>query len=290
MTRLLTGAGFGGCIIALADEDAVPDVEAHLTEVYQAEHDREVTHAAPPDVAGPAVEFCNAKLLGTLGCAVLIDEDTMQAHQATLDQAVTDLRYGGIAINTMPPFVFLSPYLTWGGNGEGREFVSGRGNFGNLLTAIAAHAEQLVDQLPEPRDPQAPAVQIAAATDRAIELVHRLDLGPNPRLYITHRAHDEGLEYWRWLKREAGVMGVDLDVDKTGPGSKRFYTLRFVEVDAVGLVTDDTPGFTQDHFTGADPLGSELALATDDHIVSDFMPGIGCQVVSHGAAIRHVEQ
>ena len=87
-----------------------------------------------------------------------------------------------------------------------------------------------------------------------------------------------------------GVMGVDLDVDKTGPGSKRFYTLRFVEVDAVGLVTDDALGFTQDHLPGADPFGSELALATDDHIVSDFMPGIGCQVVSHGAAIRHVEQ
>jgi two-component system cell cycle sensor histidine kinase/response regulator CckA len=47
-------------------------------------------------------------------------------------------------------------------------------DFGNLLTAIAAHAEQLVEELPEPRDPHAPAVQIAAATDRAIELVHRL--------------------------------------------------------------------------------------------------------------------
>jgi galactokinase len=31
----LTGAGFGGCIIALADEQAVPDVEAHLNRVYE---------------------------------------------------------------------------------------------------------------------------------------------------------------------------------------------------------------------------------------------------------------
>ena len=46
--------------------------------------------------------------------------------------------------------------------------------------------------------------------EMAIELVHRLELGPAPRLYITHRAHDEGLEYWRWLKREAGMMQVDL--------------------------------------------------------------------------------
>ena len=45
--------------------------------------------------------------------------------------------------------------------------------------------------------------------EMAIELVHQLNL-PNARLFITHRAHDEGLEYWHWLKREAGVMKVDL--------------------------------------------------------------------------------
>jgi glycosyltransferase involved in cell wall biosynthesis len=45
--------------------------------------------------------------------------------------------------------------------------------------------------------------------EMAIELVHRLEL-PNARLFITHRAHDEGLEYWHWLKREASVMKVDL--------------------------------------------------------------------------------
>jgi len=36
----LTGAGFGGCIIALADEGAVPDVQAHLNEVYEAVYDK----------------------------------------------------------------------------------------------------------------------------------------------------------------------------------------------------------------------------------------------------------
>jgi acyl-CoA reductase-like NAD-dependent aldehyde dehydrogenase len=80
-----------------------------------------------------AVEFCNTRLLGTLGSCILIDEDTRKAHQAVLDQAVTDMEYGGVAINTMPPFIFLSPYLTWGGNEEGKTFVSGLGNFGNPL-------------------------------------------------------------------------------------------------------------------------------------------------------------
>jgi glycosyltransferase involved in cell wall biosynthesis len=47
--------------------------------------------------------------------------------------------------------------------------------------------------------------------EMAIELVHRLEL-PNAVLFITHRAHDEGLDYWHWLKREAGVMRVDLNL------------------------------------------------------------------------------
>ncbi|WP_405537635.1 aldehyde dehydrogenase family protein [Streptomyces sp. NBC_00075] len=80
-----------------------------------------------------AVEFANEKLLGTLAATILIDEDTRKAHAATVDRAVTELRYGAIGVNTMPPVVWTNPYLIWGGNEEGREFVSGRGNFGNLL-------------------------------------------------------------------------------------------------------------------------------------------------------------
>ncbi|MEM9274562.1 MAG: aldehyde dehydrogenase family protein [Cyanobacteria bacterium P01_F01_bin.143] len=80
-----------------------------------------------------AVEFCNSKLLGTLGSCILIDGDTQKAHSEILAQAVTNMEYGGIAVNTIPPFIFFSPYLTWGGNEEGKAFVSGHGNFGNLL-------------------------------------------------------------------------------------------------------------------------------------------------------------
>jgi acyl-CoA reductase-like NAD-dependent aldehyde dehydrogenase len=113
-----------------------------------AEDDYAVTHEAfcqiidevPLDIPADAsmflpraVEFCNTKLLGTLGSCILIDEDTKKKHQDVLDQAITDMEYGGIAINTMPPFIWLNPYLTWGGNEEGKTFVSGIGNFGNLL-------------------------------------------------------------------------------------------------------------------------------------------------------------
>ena len=42
-----------------------------------------------------------------------------------------------------------------------------------------------------------------------MELVHYLGR-PDAHLLITHSATDEGLAYWHWLEREAGVMKVDL--------------------------------------------------------------------------------
>jgi glycosyltransferase involved in cell wall biosynthesis len=45
--------------------------------------------------------------------------------------------------------------------------------------------------------------------EMAIDFAKRLG-GEKPHLYITHRADDEGLSYWRWLKREAAVMEVDV--------------------------------------------------------------------------------
>lgn len=45
--------------------------------------------------------------------------------------------------------------------------------------------------------------------EMAVELIARMEI-TNARLYITHRADDEGLDYWYWLNREAKVMGVDV--------------------------------------------------------------------------------
>jgi glycosyltransferase involved in cell wall biosynthesis len=47
--------------------------------------------------------------------------------------------------------------------------------------------------------------------EMAIELVCGLDI-PNSQIFITHRADDEGLSYWHWLKREANLMGVKLNL------------------------------------------------------------------------------
>jgi glycosyltransferase involved in cell wall biosynthesis len=52
----------------------------------------------------------------------------------------------------------------------------------------------------------------------ALMLLKRMELEA-VRLFITHSVQDEGLNYWRWLSREAQVMGVDLQLitDRVGP-------------------------------------------------------------------------
>jgi len=92
------------------------------------------TTADVNDFLTKATDFCNNKLLGSLGCMILIDGDTQKNNQARLDQALIELNYGGIAVNDVPPNVWFNAYLTWGGCGETTEnFVSGVGNFGNAM-------------------------------------------------------------------------------------------------------------------------------------------------------------
>ena len=88
----------------------------------------------PADFLTKATAFCNDKLLGSLGCMVLVDNATFAAHEDRVHQAVRELNYGGIAVNNIPPNIWLNAYLTWGGCGETtEELVSGVGNFGNGL-------------------------------------------------------------------------------------------------------------------------------------------------------------
>jgi acyl-CoA reductase-like NAD-dependent aldehyde dehydrogenase len=105
----------------------------------------------PLDVAADAflpeaVKYCNETLLGSLACMIVIDEDTRTARQPALDSAVNELRYGAIAVNTIPALIFANPYLIWGGNEEGQELVSGHGNFGNLLGYEKVEKAILYDQ------------------------------------------------------------------------------------------------------------------------------------------------
>lgn len=94
-----------------------------------------------------ATAFCNDRLLGSLGCMLLVDDTSFKANEERVHQAVHELDYGGIAVNNVPPNIWLNAYLTWGGCGETTEdFVSGVGNFGNGLNFENVVKSVIIDE------------------------------------------------------------------------------------------------------------------------------------------------
>ena len=82
-----------------------------------------------------AVAHANDKLAGTLGVNVLIDPVTQAVLGDGFENAIADLRYGAISINSWTAFAFLTPTLTWGGypGGTLENVVSGIGVVHNAL-------------------------------------------------------------------------------------------------------------------------------------------------------------
>ncbi|WP_196889930.1 aldehyde dehydrogenase family protein [Aureivirga sp. CE67] len=108
----------------------------------------EVVLDVPDDVnifLETATKFCNTKLHGTLTCMILIDKETKKEHQEALLKTLLDLKYGSIAVNANPVLIFLTPFLTWGGNEDGEKLVSGNGNFGNIYCFENVKKSILVD-------------------------------------------------------------------------------------------------------------------------------------------------
>jgi aldehyde dehydrogenase (NAD(P)+) len=61
-----------------------------------------------------AVRTANEDFVGTLGVNVLAHPRTLRQLGAAFDQALVDLRYGCIAVNTWTGLGFLSPVASWG--------------------------------------------------------------------------------------------------------------------------------------------------------------------------------
>lgn len=61
-----------------------------------------------------AVAFANNELDGSLGANLIIHPQTIREYQPHFDQAVSNLRYGAIAINTWTALNFLMPRGSWG--------------------------------------------------------------------------------------------------------------------------------------------------------------------------------
>src|SRR5690606_12054821 len=66
------------------------------------------------DFLDAAVAHANEKLQGTLGANLLIDPATQKALGTGFERAITELRYGAIAINAWTAFGFITPTLTEG--------------------------------------------------------------------------------------------------------------------------------------------------------------------------------
>lgn len=66
------------------------------------------------DFLDAAVAHANDKLEGTLGANLLIDPVTQKSLGAAFERAITELRYGSIAVNAWTAVGFIAPTLTWG--------------------------------------------------------------------------------------------------------------------------------------------------------------------------------
>lgn len=75
-------------------------------------------HTSVPGVGGTflqnAVAFANDHLAGTLGANVLVRPKDRKAMGRAFEEAIADLRYGGIAINTWTGLIFLVASAPWG--------------------------------------------------------------------------------------------------------------------------------------------------------------------------------
>jgi len=75
------------------------------------------------------VPFANDVVWGTLSCVVMVHPETEKAYGAEVDQALADLRYGGIAVNCFAGLIYGLVVATWGAfpGHTAQDIQSGRG-------------------------------------------------------------------------------------------------------------------------------------------------------------------
>ncbi|MEL6349340.1 MAG: aldehyde dehydrogenase family protein [Myxococcota bacterium] len=61
-----------------------------------------------------AVPLCNEVLWGTLSCMMIVHPKTERAHKDAVEQAIADLEYGAVAVNTWAGMVYGLVVTTWG--------------------------------------------------------------------------------------------------------------------------------------------------------------------------------
>jgi len=66
------------------------------------------------DFLAKVVPFANDVCWGTLSCTLLVDPRTQRAHGPAVEQAIADLRFGGIGLNVWPGLIYGLVVTSWG--------------------------------------------------------------------------------------------------------------------------------------------------------------------------------
>ena len=99
----------------------IPDVPAKAGE-YALTHEAfcgvlaevSLPESTPDTFLAAATRFANEACWGTLSCMLIIDEGSQRKYAQALDRAVSELRYGGIAINAFAGMIYAAVTPTWG--------------------------------------------------------------------------------------------------------------------------------------------------------------------------------
>ncbi|MCX5731198.1 MAG: aldehyde dehydrogenase, partial [Deltaproteobacteria bacterium] len=145
-----------------------------------------------------AVRFANERLRGTLGANLVVDPATEAALGPTLEQALADLRYGSVAVNSWTGVAYLLPQATWGAfpGHTDSDIQSGRG---------VVHNSLLFDR------PQKTVVRGRFRPFPRAWLSGDFHLGPRPPWFVTHRTAEEvGRRLTRFAEAPslAGLPGI----------------------------------------------------------------------------------
>ncbi|MCP4504123.1 MAG: aldehyde dehydrogenase family protein [Deltaproteobacteria bacterium] len=94
------------------------------------------------------IPFVNDEVWGTLSCMILIHPSTEKANKAAFEQALADLRYGGIGVNVWAGLVYGLVTTTWGAfpGHTLKDIRSGRGAVHN--TFLFDHPEKSIVRAP----------------------------------------------------------------------------------------------------------------------------------------------
>jgi len=112
-----------------------------------------VTHVpggTPAEFLDNAVQFCNDRVVGDLGVGLIASPQTIRELGPVFNEAITQLRYGTVAINCWVGPVFAMPCGTWGAfpGHDIYDVGSGTGIVHNALLLDPDHVERTVGRGP----------------------------------------------------------------------------------------------------------------------------------------------